>query len=165
MCVFLNLIFWISAALEAPVHAGRKLMLLVCNHILDELHVDQPHPPQASAPPQCSCKRVCVCVLASLCVSSRTSPTPKLTNLIQMQCVKYTKMDQFMDLFNILWNNVNNIAFLHTYYSPLGRWSKESGSELRAEPSPWPLHLLYNQFGPGGSIPHKSLWEECKVRR
>lgn len=55
-------------------------------------------------------------------------------------------------------------AFLHAYYSPLGRWSKESGPELRSEPSPWPLHLLYNQFGPGGSIPHKSLWEECKVR-
>uniref|UniRef100_A0A8C1UK58 RAS p21 protein activator 2 n=1 Tax=Cyprinus carpio TaxID=7962 RepID=A0A8C1UK58_CYPCA len=28
-------------------------MLLVCNHILDELHVQRPHPPQASAPPQC----------------------------------------------------------------------------------------------------------------
>uniref|UniRef100_A0A8C1VYN6 RAS p21 protein activator 2 n=1 Tax=Cyprinus carpio TaxID=7962 RepID=A0A8C1VYN6_CYPCA len=31
-------------------------MLLVCNHILDELHVQRPHPPQACAPPQRSCK-------------------------------------------------------------------------------------------------------------
>lgn len=54
--------------------------------------------------------------------------------------------------------------FLHPCYASLGRRGKESGSELRAEPPPWPLHLLYNQFGPGGSISHKSLWEECKVR-
>uniref|UniRef100_A0A8C1GWU8 RAS p21 protein activator 2 n=1 Tax=Cyprinus carpio TaxID=7962 RepID=A0A8C1GWU8_CYPCA len=40
-------------------------MLLVCNHILDELHVQRPHPPQASAPPQRSCK--CVrCVMLFL---------------------------------------------------------------------------------------------------
>ncbi|KAI2653955.1 Ras GTPase-activating protein 2 [Labeo rohita] len=49
-------------------------MLLVCNHILDELHVQRPHPPQASAPPQRSCKRA-ISVnksVQSVCVSSYT---------------------------------------------------------------------------------------------
>uniref|UniRef100_A0A671QSA8 Ras GTPase-activating protein 2-like n=1 Tax=Sinocyclocheilus anshuiensis TaxID=1608454 RepID=A0A671QSA8_9TELE len=46
-------------------------MLLVCNHILDELHVQRPHPPQASAPPQRSCK----CVRTIVCEAKNLGPS------------------------------------------------------------------------------------------
>uniref|UniRef100_A0A8C2JT82 RAS p21 protein activator 2 n=1 Tax=Cyprinus carpio TaxID=7962 RepID=A0A8C2JT82_CYPCA len=52
-------------------------MLLVCNHILDELHVQRPHPPQACAPPQrsCKCVRAIVCVVAVHCEAKNLGPS------------------------------------------------------------------------------------------